>query len=67
MSLPIARARRKKVPSIQRSPYLSTLAQSETESSKPRVVASQASCSCATSQSSLTSRIPSSAMPWLIG
>ena len=45
MSLPIARARRKKVPSIQRSPYLSTLSHSRTESSKPRVVMSQASWS----------------------
>ena len=57
MSLPIARARRKKVPSIHRSPYLKTLAQSETESSKPSVVASQAAWSSATSQSSLTRRI----------
>ena len=45
MSLPIARARRKKVPSSQRSPCSSTLSHSRTESSKPSVVMSQASCS----------------------
>ena len=57
MSLPIARARRKNVPSIQRSPYSSTLSQSRTESWKPSVVMSQASWSSPTSHSSLTSRI----------
>ena len=56
MSLPIARARRKKVPSIQRSPNSSTRSHSRTESSKPRVVMSQASCSSPTSHSSLTRR-----------
>ena len=57
MSLPIARARRKNVPSSQRSPYSSTLSQSRTESWKPSVVMSQASWSSPTSHSSLTSRI----------
>ena len=56
MSLPIARARRKKVPSIQRSPNSSTRSHSRTESSKPSVVMSQASWSSPTSHSSLTSR-----------
>ena len=57
MSLPIARARRKNVPSIQRSPNSSTRSHSRTQSSKPRVVMSQASWSSPTSHSSLTSRI----------
>ena len=39
----MARARRKNVPSIQRSPYSSTLSHSRTLSAKPRVVMSQAS------------------------
>ncbi len=56
MSLPIARARRKNVPSIQRSPYSSTRSHSRTQSSKPSVVMSQASASSPTSHSSLTSR-----------
>ena len=56
MSLPMARARRWKVPSIQRSPNSSTCFHSRTESSKPRAVMSQASWSSATSQSSLISR-----------
>ena len=56
MSLPMARARRKNVPSIQRSPYSRTCGHSRTESSKPSAVMSQASWSSATSQSSLTSR-----------
>ena len=56
MSLPIARARRKKVPSIHRSPYSSTRSHSRTESSNPSVVMSQAPCSSAISHSSLTSR-----------
>ena len=63
MSLPIARARRKNVPSIQRSPNSSTRSQSRTESSKPRVVMSHASCSSATSHSSLTSRSSSATRP----
>ena len=46
MSLPIARARRKNVPSIQRSPNSSTRSHSRTESSKPSVVMSHASWSC---------------------
>ena len=49
MSLPIARARRKNVPSIQRSPYSSTRSHSATESLKPSVVMSQAVCSSPTS------------------
>ena len=47
MSLPIARARRKKVPSIQRSPYSQDVGPTRgRESSKPSVVMSQASWSC---------------------
>ena len=42
MSLPIARARRKNVPSSQRSPCSMTPSHSFTESSNPRVVMSQA-------------------------
>ena len=57
MSLPMARARRKKVPSIQRSPNSSTRSHSATLSAKPRAVTSQAVCSSLTSQSSLISRI----------
>ena len=57
MSLPMARARRKNVPSIQRSPYFRTLSHSRTLSAKPRVVMSQASWSCSSSQASLTRRI----------
>ncbi len=60
MSLPIARARRKKVPSTQRSPYFSTLSHSRTQSSKPSVVMSQASVSSPSSHSSLTRRISES-------
>ena len=60
MSLPIARARRKNVPSSQRSPYSSTLSHSRTLSAKPSVVMSQASWSCSSSQASLTSRISDS-------
>ena len=56
MSLPIARARRKKVPSIHRSPNSRTRSHSRTESSKPRVVMSQASWSSPTSHSSLMRR-----------
>src|SRR5690349_18858012 len=56
MSLPIARARRKNVPSIQRSPNSSTRSHSATESSNPRVVMSQAVCSSPSSHASLISR-----------
>ena len=57
MSLPMARARRKNVPSIQRSPNSSTRSHSATLSAKPSAVTSQAVCSSLTSQSSLISRI----------
>ncbi len=57
MSLPMARARRKNVPSIQRSPYSSTSSHSRTESSKPSAVMSVACWSSPISQSSLISRI----------
>ena len=56
MSLPIVRARRKNVPSSQRSPCSMTCGHSRTQSSKPSVVMSQACWSSATSHSSLTSR-----------
>ncbi len=57
MSLPMVRARRKKVPSSQRSPCSMTRSHSATESVNPSVVMSQAVCSSATSHSSLTRRI----------
>ena len=61
MSLPMARARRKKVPSIQRSPNSQhAVPLARPSRSKPRVVMSQASWSSPTSQSSLTRRISES-------